>query len=182
MKYSSHSCIVISSLTDSFFFLSRFMYFHTSLSVLISFISFSSLSPFCFFFSLHLSLYLLFASRNLLLSILRFCYTDFNRIFYSNSLGSLSFLLFFFHLHNRPLFFSLSPLTLDFLPARKGQNVGLIAERRITVFTQLNSIQESYFFFNVRVCQVILRLKAYLARNTMHYLFPEYFQSRRAKK
>jgi hypothetical protein len=46
------------------------MYFHTSLSVLISFISFSSLSLFCFFFSLHLPLYLLFASRNLLLSIL----------------------------------------------------------------------------------------------------------------
>jgi hypothetical protein len=46
------------------------MYFHTSLSVLISFISFSSLSHFCFFFSLHLPLYLLFASRNLLLSIL----------------------------------------------------------------------------------------------------------------
>jgi hypothetical protein len=42
------------------------MYFHTSLSVLISFISFSSLSLFCFFFSLHLPLYLLFASRNLL--------------------------------------------------------------------------------------------------------------------
>jgi hypothetical protein len=46
------------------------MYFHTSLSVLISFISFSCLSLFCFFFSLHLPLYLLFASRNLLLSIL----------------------------------------------------------------------------------------------------------------
>jgi hypothetical protein len=44
-----------------------FMYLHTSLSVLISFISFSSFSP---FFSLHLSLYLLFASRNLFLSIL----------------------------------------------------------------------------------------------------------------
>jgi hypothetical protein len=72
MKYTSHSCIVISSFTDSFFSLSRFMYFHTSLSVLIYFISFSSLSPLCFFFSLHLSLslYLLFASRNLLLSIL----------------------------------------------------------------------------------------------------------------
>jgi hypothetical protein len=43
---------------------------HTSLSVLISFISFSSLSLFCFFFSLHLSLCLLFTSRNLILSIL----------------------------------------------------------------------------------------------------------------
>jgi hypothetical protein len=127
------------------------MYFHTSLSVLISFIFFSSLSLFCFFFSLHLSLYPLFASRNLLLSILRFCYTDFNRIFYSNSLGSLSFLLFFFfHLHNRPLLFSLSPLTLDFLPASNGQNFWLIAERRMTVFTQLNLIQKSYFFFQCK--------------------------------
>jgi hypothetical protein len=70
MKYSSHFCIVISSLTDSFFFPSRFMDFHTSLSVLISFISFSYHSLFCFFFSLHLSLYLLFTFRNLLLSIL----------------------------------------------------------------------------------------------------------------
>jgi hypothetical protein len=32
------------------------MYFHTSFSVLISFIFFSPLSPFCLFFSLHLSL------------------------------------------------------------------------------------------------------------------------------
>jgi hypothetical protein len=39
-------------------------------SVLISFIPFSSLSPFCFFLSLHLSLYLFFTSRNLFLSIL----------------------------------------------------------------------------------------------------------------
>jgi hypothetical protein len=53
---------------------------------------------------------------------------------------------FFFHLHNRPLLFSLSPLTLDFLPARNGQNFGSIAERRITVLTQLNSIQESGYF------------------------------------
>jgi hypothetical protein len=44
------------------------MYLHTSLSVLISFIFFSYFL--CFFFSLHLSLYLLFVSRNLLLSIL----------------------------------------------------------------------------------------------------------------
>jgi hypothetical protein len=51
------------------------VYFHTSLSVLISFISFSSLSLFCFFFSLHLSLYLLFASRSLLLSILFFLHS-----------------------------------------------------------------------------------------------------------
>jgi hypothetical protein len=43
IKYSSHICIVISSLTDSFFFLSQFMHFHTSFSVLISFISLSSL-------------------------------------------------------------------------------------------------------------------------------------------
>jgi hypothetical protein len=33
------------------------------------------------------------------------------------------------------------------------------------------------FFF-----QMIPRLKDYLARNTTHYLFPEYFQSLRAKK
>jgi hypothetical protein len=52
LKYSSHSCIVISSLTDSFSFLSRYKYFHTSLCVLISFISFSSVSLLCFFFSL----------------------------------------------------------------------------------------------------------------------------------
>jgi hypothetical protein len=52
------------------------------------------------------------------------------------------FCFFFFHLHNRPLLFSLSPLTLDFLSARNGQNSGLIAKRRITVFTQLNSIQK----------------------------------------
>jgi hypothetical protein len=37
-----------------------------------------------------------------------------------------------------------------------------------------------YFFFsNVRVCQVIPRLKDHFARNTTHYLFPEYFQSLR---
>jgi hypothetical protein len=46
------------------------MYFHTSLSVLIFFISFSSLSLPCFFFSLYLSVYLFFTYRNLLLSIL----------------------------------------------------------------------------------------------------------------
>jgi hypothetical protein len=56
MKYSSHSCVVISSLSDSLFFLSRFMYFHTSFSVLIFYISFSSLSLLRFIFSLHLSL------------------------------------------------------------------------------------------------------------------------------
>jgi hypothetical protein len=58
MKFPFHSCIVVSSLTSSFFFLYLF----------ISFIPFSSLSLFCFF-SLHLSQYLLFASRNLSLSI-----------------------------------------------------------------------------------------------------------------
>jgi hypothetical protein len=33
------------------------------------------------------------------------------------------------------------------------------------------------FFSNVRVCQVTPRLKPHFARNIMHYLFPEYFQS-----
>jgi hypothetical protein len=32
------------------------------------------------------------------------------------------------------------------------------------------------FFFNVRVCQVTPSLKAHFAKNTTHYLFPEYFQ------
>jgi hypothetical protein len=35
---------------------------------------------------------------------------------------------------------------------------------------------------NVRVCQVIPRLKAHSARNTTHYLSPEHPQSLRAKK
>jgi hypothetical protein len=34
----------------------------------------------------------------------------------------------------------------------------------------------NFFFSNRRVCQVTFRLKGYLARNTMHSLFPEYFQ------
>jgi hypothetical protein len=38
------------------------------------------------------------------------------------------------------------------------------------------------FFSNIRVYQVIPRLKDYFARNTTHYLFSEYFQSLRAKK
>jgi hypothetical protein len=38
------------------------------------------------------------------------------------------------------------------------------------------------FFLNVRVYQVTPRLKGHFARNTTHYLFPEYFQSLRAKK
>jgi hypothetical protein len=40
----------------------------------------------------------------------------------------------------------------------------------------------TFFFSNVRVCQVTPRLKAHFARNTTHYLFLEYFQSLRAKK
>jgi hypothetical protein len=38
------------------------------------------------------------------------------------------------------------------------------------------------FFQNVRVCQVTPRLKGHFASNTTYYLFPEYFQSLRAKK
>jgi hypothetical protein len=38
------------------------------------------------------------------------------------------------------------------------------------------------FFSSVSVCQVTPRLKAHIARNTTHYLFPEYFQSLRPKK
>jgi hypothetical protein len=38
------------------------------------------------------------------------------------------------------------------------------------------------FFFKSWVCKVIPRLKAHFARTTTHYLFPEYFQSLRAKK
>jgi hypothetical protein len=36
--------------------------------------------------------------------------------------------------------------------------------------------------YDIRVSQVTPRLKGYLARNTTHYLFPEYFQRLRAKK
>jgi hypothetical protein len=38
------------------------------------------------------------------------------------------------------------------------------------------------FFSNVRVYQVIPRLKGQFVRNTTHHLFLEYFQSLRAKK
>jgi hypothetical protein len=38
------------------------------------------------------------------------------------------------------------------------------------------------FFFANGTCQVIPRLKAHFAKITTHYLFPEYFQSLRAKK
>jgi hypothetical protein len=70
MKYSFHSCVVISQLIDSFLFLSLFIYFHTAFSVLIAFIYFPFLSLLCFFFFLHLPLYHLFASRKLFLLIL----------------------------------------------------------------------------------------------------------------
>jgi hypothetical protein len=40
----------------------------------------------------------------------------------------------------------------------------------------------TFFFFNVRVCEVTPRLKGHFARNTTHYLFPEYFQKLHAKK
>jgi hypothetical protein len=73
------------------------MYFHTSFSVLISFISFSTLSLFCIFSFLHLSLYLLFASRNLFLSILfllHFLNVSTASFFdYSHSLSHYSFFL-----------------------------------------------------------------------------------------
>jgi hypothetical protein len=35
----------------------------------------------------------------------------------------------------------------------------------------------TFFFFYGRVCQGTPRLKAHFAKNTTHYLFPEYFQS-----
>jgi hypothetical protein len=38
------------------------------------------------------------------------------------------------------------------------------------------------FFSNGRVCQMTPPLKAHFAKNTTHYLFPEYFQILRPKK
>jgi hypothetical protein len=38
------------------------------------------------------------------------------------------------------------------------------------------------FFSNVKGYPEIARLKAHFARNTVHYVFAEYFQSLRAKK
>jgi hypothetical protein len=52
------------------------------------------------------------------------------------------------------------------------------------IFSRKCTTATNFFcnFVNVMVYQVIPRLKAHFARNTMPYLFPEYFQSLRAKK
>jgi hypothetical protein len=98
------------------------MYFHTSLSVLFYFISFSFFSLLCFFFSLRLSLYLVFASRNLPLSILFLLHflNAFTASFFScsHSLAHhpLSFLPLLIPLLSPPFSSSLFRLLLSALP------------------------------------------------------------------
>jgi hypothetical protein len=95
MKYSSHSCVVISSLSDSFFFLHPISIPPSLFLFLIS-LSPLSLSPPLYLFPTSLSLYLLIASRKLFLLIfVLFHSLNAFTASYSHSLCHHSFFLFF---------------------------------------------------------------------------------------